>query len=217
MAVVTIKDKSNAAVGEIELAPEVFEVEIKPEILDSLGTDQYLQWILYDHSNPDPNDPARYLSLFVTYYTGARDQIPHVPEECYIGGGGYHIIDEWFVDVPLPALGPDETVRVKVLEFDRARFIAHGSRIVMYLFHTNGRFCPDRMCTRMALGNPSDRHAYFSKVELTFGTSQVLPTRAQAVAAGKRFMQVVLPVLVSDHWPDWEAVKRTERSSVATH
>ncbi len=34
MAVVTIKDKNNTAVGEIELAPDVFEVEIKPEILN---------------------------------------------------------------------------------------------------------------------------------------------------------------------------------------
>ncbi len=34
MALVKIKDKSNNAVGEIELAPEIFEVEVKPEILN---------------------------------------------------------------------------------------------------------------------------------------------------------------------------------------
>ena len=104
-------------------------------------------------------------------------------------------------------------VRAKALEFERARFIARGSRVVMYLFHTNGQFCPDRTCVRVMLGNPADRHAYFSKVELTFGSSQVLPTREQAIAAGTRFMQVILPVLVSDHWPDWDAVKRAESSS----
>ena len=185
-------------------------IEIPPEVVDSLGTEQYIQWILYDHSSPDPNNPANFLHLFITYYSGTPGQVPHVPEECYVGGGGYSIIDEWLEEVPMPALGPDAVVMAKMLQFDRARYIAHGDRIVMYLFHANGRFCPDRTCTRLTLSNPADRHAYFSKVELTFGTSTVLPTRAQAIEAGKRFMQVILPVLLSDHWPDWDAVKRIE-------
>jgi len=190
-------------------------IEIKGEILDSLGTDQYIQWVLYDHSNPDPADPARYIQLFITYYTGAPDQVPHVPEECYIGGG-YQIEKEWYLDVPMPALGPEEEVTVKVLEFRRPRFVTHGSKIVMYLFHTNGQFCPDRTCTRLKLSSPSDRHAYFSKLEVTFGTPKVLPTREQAIAAGKRFLQVILPVMVHDHWPDWEKVKQAEQQSAST-
>jgi hypothetical protein len=189
--------------------------EIKGEVLDSLGTDKYIQWALEDHSNPDPTDPARYIQLFITYYTGTRDQVPHVPEVCYVGGG-YQIEDEWFVDVPVPELGPDEQVTAKVLQFRRPRFVKQGKKIVMYLFHTNGQFCPDRMCTRLALSDPSHRHAYFSKVEMTFGTPQVLPTREQAIAAGKRFFRVILPVMVRDHWPDWEKVKQAERQSAST-
>ena len=186
-------------------------IEIKPEVLDSLGTDQYIQWLLYDPSNPNPADPARFLQLFVTYYTGTPDQVPHVPEECYVGGGGFQVEEESFLDIPIPTLGKDYTITVKVLEFGRAKYLTEGRKIVMYLFHTNGRFCPDRMCTRLTISNPSDTHAYFSKLELTFGTPHQLPTREQAIESGKRFLQVVIPVILEDHWPDWDQVIAAEK------
>ncbi len=59
----------------------------------------------------------------------------------------------------------------------------------------------------MTLGNPLDKYAYFSKVEVTFPVPAGMPQAAvdKAVEEGKRFLQVMLPVLVRDHWPDWQA------------
>jgi hypothetical protein len=203
--------------------------EIKPEILDQLGTDQYIQWVVLDQTHvggaSQPEDrsgaprPENIMQLFVTYYTGTREQVPHVPEECYMGGGGYHVKmgdGEMIMDVPVPALGPGQTVPVKVLEFEGPALAAGGgAKIVMYLFHTNGQFCADRMCVRNVLADPFVRHAYFSKLELTFGTRDDLPTREKAIEAGKRFLAIVIPILLKDHWPDWDQVLRAEREARA--
>lgn len=201
--------------------------EIKPEILDNLGTDQYIQWVLLDQTHPgssasQPEDrpgissPEEIVQLFVTYYTGAPDQVPHVPEECYMGGSGYSVKTESILDVPVPALGPGQTIPVKVLEFEGSSLASGGgAKIVMYLFQTNGQFCADRMGVRSVLADPFVRHAYFSKLELTFGTQDALPTREKAIEAGKRFLAIVIPILLKDHWPDWDQVLRAERQARA--
>ena len=54
------------------------------EILESLGTNDYIQWVLEDTETA--NDTVRRMLLFITYY-GKPDRVPHVPEECYTGGG----------------------------------------------------------------------------------------------------------------------------------
>ncbi len=206
--------ESAPAGGELDVyAPYrlQYAVEIKSEVLDSLGTDQYIQWTLVDDSQPE--DARNLLQLFVTYYTGAPDQVPHVPEECYVGGGGYAVSRETLVEVPLPALGEQETVRVKVLDMESPSSLATGTKIVMYVFHTNGEFCPDRNCVRSAMASLLERHAYFSKLELTFGMRDALPSREQAIEAGKRFLGVVIPILVRDHWPDWDKVLKAEKEA----
>ncbi len=186
-----------------------YAVEIKPEVLDGLGTDQYIQWTLVDDSQVE--DARNLLQLFVTYYTGAPDQVPHVPEECYVGGGGYQVIRESLLDVPVPGLGEHETVRVKVLDMQSPSSLVTGSKVVMYVFHTNGAFCADRNCVRSAMASLLERHAYFSKLELTFGLQDALPPREEALEAGKRFLGVVIPILVRDHWPNWDEVLQAER------
>lgn len=179
-------------------------VDIKPEVLDALGTREYIQWGLEDTSIADRSSPERLVQFFVTYYTDDPGQVPHVPEECY-SGGGYRQTSEELVEIPVPALG--QTVAFKVLTFEGSAFLGHESRVVLYTFHTNGRFAPDRHVVRAVLNNPRDKHAYFSKVELSFGTPQASPSREQAIEAARRFVQKALPVLVQEHWPDWDAVE----------
>jgi hypothetical protein len=186
--------------------------EIKPEILDGLGTDQYIQWVLLDLSHARAPQPEDFIQLFVTYYTGAPDQVPHVPEECYTGGG-FDRTGDSLLEVPVPALGPNATVSFRVLEFDSPQFGGQGTKLVMYVFHTNGRFCADRNCGRSTVADPFVRHAYFSKLEVSFGTSDALPSKEKAIEAGKRFLAVVVPVLLKDHWPDWDQVLRSEKES----
>ena len=55
------------------------------EIVKELGTQDYIQWIVED-TNAPIDSPVRRCFLFITYYP-SPDKVPHVPEECYAGGG----------------------------------------------------------------------------------------------------------------------------------
>ena len=80
--------KSLDSIDEAKLAP--YRVTAKqtianPEIVKSLGTEDYIQWVLEDPCEPQ-DSAVRNVLLFVTYYK-LPDRVPHVPEECYTGGG----------------------------------------------------------------------------------------------------------------------------------
>jgi len=182
---------------------------IEPAVLDSLGTDMYLQWLMEDTTVQDESAPERLVHLFVTYYTGNPDPVPHVPEECYLGSG-YRTTREQILEIPLPELGSGVVAPVKVLTFEKSALLSSEGRVVMYTFHTNGRFCADRRCVRLAIGDPDTRYAYYSKLEISFGAGGAMPPEAVAVEAGRRFLAKVIPILVKQHWPDWEAVRRSE-------
>ena len=80
--------KSFDAFDEERLAPYKIVQKLKIEnedILKELGTQDYIQWVLED-SSALADSVVRRLMLFVTYY-GRPDRVPHVPEECYTGGG----------------------------------------------------------------------------------------------------------------------------------
>jgi hypothetical protein len=81
---------------------------------------------------------------------------------------------------------------------------------VVYTFHANGQFSADREEVRKTTVNLLSRHAYFSKVEVTFGSPRCQPRslgREESLAAAAKLFNVVLPLLVKDHWPDWEAIE----------
>jgi hypothetical protein len=190
-----------------KLAPyEVLQAwDIKSEQLDALGTREYVQWEMQDTSVSDRADPARLVSLFVTYYTDTPGQVPHVPEECFLGSG-HSLSSEEIIEVPIPDL--QQSISVKMLTFEGSAFLGRQNRTVMYTFHSNGRFAPDRQVVRTIINSPRDQHAYFSKLEISFGNGEVVPSREKTIAAGKRFLAKVVPVLVREHWPDWASLER---------
>lgn len=173
------------------------------EILKSLGTEDYIQWVL-----EDPREPAqsavRNVLVFITYY-GLADRVPHVPEECYTGGGYQRLATD---AVSLDVLWPDgpHTVPGRYLLFDKTgRDLSPALRRfpVLYLFRVNGEYAGSRDDARLALNkNIFSRHAYFCKVELVFNQSLTAPTKEEAVAASERVLATILPLLEREHWPD---------------
>lgn len=189
-----------------------------PDVLATLGTEEYLQWIIED-PDAEPNSPLRFCSVFVTYYTGDPDMVPHVPDECYVGGGNVRLA------------GHTETVSVQYGQMPSARSmrfqnILFGSTgdgmlattvrfYVAYLFRANGQYSGSRTETRTILSqNFLSKYSYFSKVEWqfygvdTFG--RIYPDREQVVAASERLLEVLLPALEEGHWPDWDAANRAD-------
>lgn len=182
-------------------------LEITPEMLDWLGTTQYMHWILSDRDEPD-DSPVKRISLFITFYTGQPDPVPHVPDACYVGAGFMQSASrDWSFDVP--ELGRQIPVRLLQLELQGGGELRTASdrRIVTYFFGVNGGFAADRNAVRAIVGKPWEAYAYYSKVEAGFsGLMGAPPTLEQAQAAAEKLYRKLVPILVSRHWPDWKAL-----------
>ncbi|MFQ6047848.1 MAG: exosortase-associated EpsI family protein [Phycisphaerae bacterium] len=175
---------------------------LPPAVLEELGTDQYICWVLQDRRR-GPRDPLRLVRIFVTYYTGDPGQVPHVPELCYLGGG-YQQQGSTDLELEVPDLGPTgRRLPLRVLTFSKRSPTGKEVIVVLYLFSANGRFACDRERLRLILGNPFERYAYFSKVEVSFAHTVSGVSAEQAITAGQAGLRKLVPILVEDHWPDW--------------
>ncbi|MBN1490813.1 MAG: exosortase-associated EpsI family protein [Phycisphaerae bacterium] len=189
---------------------------IEPEVLSSLGTEQYIQWTLRDESVTNDADPTKWVHLFITYYTGQPDPVPHVPDKCFFGSG-YLIKAAEDVEVDVPEV-KEARVPIRVLEFEKKGRIGQQNPIVAYTFGANGTFAAGRNDVRMLLSNPFEPYSYFSKVEVHFGTGRDEGlSRPKVITATQKLFRVLLPLLVENHWPDWEALPRdTDSAGAAT-
>lgn len=68
--------------------PPPFHEDIieSPDIVQTLGTENYLTRHMIRRPGPDDTRPER-LQVHLAYYTGMIDTVPHVPERCFVGGG----------------------------------------------------------------------------------------------------------------------------------
>jgi hypothetical protein len=190
------------ALDEGKLAPYKVTAKIRIENQDiraSLGTEDYIQWLLEDPREPTAS-PARMLLLFVTYYR-RPDRVPHVPEECYTGGGYQRLA----TNAVAFQIGTREIPGRYLLFAKTAQDLAPAMPQfpVLYLFRVNGEYAGSRDEARMALNkNVFGKHSYFCKIELVFNQSSVAPTRETATAASGKLLAVLLPLLEQEHWPD---------------
>jgi hypothetical protein len=182
------------------------------DVIDSLGTSEYLQWLLVDQ-NRGQRDPASVAHIFITYYTGKPDMVPHVPDECYQAGGYPSVVAPETVQVPVPGCGaPNDQVAVRLVRFaqsPRSRSplaqVDENAIAILYFFHANGRFCTTRDEVRLAQASLWDKYAYYSKIEIKFTSSdfQRNASRDESVAAVTPLLRKLLPILLNDHLPNW--------------
>lgn len=210
------------ALAQAKLLPEYAPHRDQPKLLtreaiENLGTQDYLQWNLTDRRR-EPDDPTAVARLFVTYHTGGPGLVPHNPKECY-AAAGQELMNDTLIEVSVP--GPDgveHTFPVSVLEFgfpsQRTMQMQGGSSgnprlVVAYFFYVNGRYVTTRTSVRRAVSNLWDRYSYYSKIEISFSDDsfQRLPDRDEAVAATRRLLRKLMPILWEDHYQDWEAIK----------
>jgi len=189
-------------------------VLLQPEEEESLGTTQYINWVLEDTSQGESETVLRWARLFVSYYTDSPDQVPHVPEACYLGagfspaGGG----TESFEMPEMAALGYDTTVPYRALTFTKPADVGERSETVVYTFGVNNVIRADRNGVRQAMSNLTDKYAYFCKVEVAFGLSSQYsdPEREDVIVAARKLFRLILPVLIRDHWPDLKELEANE-------
>ncbi len=202
--------KSLGLLDEKQLVPySVIEKRkiLNEEIINELGTEDYIQWVFED-SDVSVDSSVRKCLLFITYYR-LPDKVPHVPEECYTGGG-YQRLATDSVTFEVKKTGLEEKIRGKYIVFGGAKSnLWHSERTfpVLYLFKVNGEYAGSRDEARIALNkNLFRRHSYFCKIELVFNQfrlGRIAPAKEQAVAASEKLLNVILPILEREHWPDW--------------
>lgn len=190
---------------------------LEPELIENLGTEEYLQWNLVDQQC-DPSDPTALVQLFITYHTGQPELVPHNPEQCR-AAAGMSLVGRGGIEVSVPgADGAEQKIPVSVLEFELPRrrgLVAPGGarggqrQFVAYFFYTNGRCVTSRTGVRLAVSNLWDRYAYYSKIEVSFSdhTLREFANREQTVAATRRLLRKLMPILWEDHYQSWEAIK----------
>ncbi len=172
--------------------------------VDALGTEEYLQVYLTDTQKPE-GDPTRTIQLFVTYYTGQPDFVPHVPDECYLAAG-YDLVGESTARVPVAGIwAPGGEIPVRVSEFKarKAGAIPGQQRDVtnvVWFFHVNGTYATSRSGVRAVMASPFQRYSYYAKIELTFRSEDGGNAGKEAsLAAVGPFLERLMPVLLSDH------------------
>lgn len=198
--------KSLDLFGEEQLAP--YKVIKKPpieneEIVKELGTEEYVQLILEDTEVMD-DSPVKSLFLFITYYE-LPDRVPHVPEECWVGGGWQRLASD---SITFEISRGDFQRRIpgKYLVFGSTKgglWQSAAKLPVLYFFRVNGVYAGSRNEARIALNkNLFSKHSYFCKVELAFNQALATPSKQEAVGAGEKLLAVILPILEAAYWPD---------------
>jgi len=201
--------KALTLLDEGNLSPYV--VVSKEEITDAdtlkaLGTEDYIQWVMQD-TEQAVESPAGECLLFITYYR-LPDRVPHVPEECWTGGG-YQKLGADAVTLAIDDhAGFEAKVPAKYLVFGpkKAGPLYSDTRIPnLYFFKVNGQYAGSREDARFVLNkNLFGKASYFCKVELVFNRGPVAPGKEQAIRAGEKLLAVVLPILEREYLPDWE-------------
>ena len=191
---------------EFELHPRVPRV-IGEDELQTLGTHDYVTIRMVDRLK-DPSDPTSVAEVFITYYTGKPDMVPHVPDECYLAGGFEQVGQAYTQEFHVPGAEADnDQLPVRVIQF-RAR----GGRLgalredrdfaIFYFFRTNDHYATTRNEVRLALSNPFDKYAYYSKIEIRLMDNSL--ARLATVEEGEKALPGVLaklmPILLRDHF-----------------
>ena len=84
-------------VGRDELMSEAVE--------ETLGTRNYVSRVFVERHPAKENAAPRAVQLHLAYYTGQVDTVPHVPERCFVAGGGSIVGGPWVVPVSLDRSG----------------------------------------------------------------------------------------------------------------
>lgn len=180
---------------------------LEPAVVEALGTKQYLSWTIEDTSVPE-NHPLRLANLFITYYSGGPNLVPHTPDVCYLGAGYQPACPHETIDAELATMNDAiRRIPVRVLTFAATALFDQSQISVVYTFGCNGKIAADREAIRALINEPKNTHAYFSKVEVSFHNA----TREDSIQGAKKLFAVVLPLLIRNHWPDFEAAEQAAR------
>lgn len=173
--------------------------KLPPEVVEELGTEEYVNWILKEPST-EPFK-GRAINLGITYYTGVVDQVPHVSEEC-MAQGAFTLDGDETVELKLESCGM--TIPVRRQTFYPPRDLTMMT-YVYYTFSSNGDFFATRNGVRRRNADLFDTHLYYSKIEISF-KARPNADPVELDNAVSKTLDAVVSELFKSHWPKkgWE-------------
>ena len=201
----------------------VQDQNLPPEIVQELGTEDYLSRTYEDLSVPE-GQPGRFVRLHVAYYTDVVDTVPHVPDRCFVVGGAEHqglhsqtlsLDPEIFRPAEdgsgytAPAvLGSTNLVHLPQREIDTTRFTfgdpsrPEQTQHVSYFFSANGKFLDSPNAVRFQGFGIRDTHSYYCKIEIMIlGENDPQKVEQRTTALLDTFLPEIMACL-----PDWADV-----------
>jgi len=156
------------------------------------------------------DDPARFIQLDITYYTGLLDAAPHVPDIC-LRAAGFTPISSRSGEMAVAVPGADKPWdKFPVRRTVYALRAADGSKrrsAQYYVFSMNGGPTASRGKIRLELMLPWRKYCYFAKIQIATMRSQ--PSLDASDAVCKEFLQHALPAALK-FLPSAEAVRTLE-------
>ena len=170
-------------------------------VTDDIETDEYL---FTKFQREDTGIIPSEIILFVTYYSDPASKVPHTPDVCYRQAGSIiEKMENIEIDVPNLPSG-DKQVKARLLTLKQPS----GNRgVVIYSFCAEALLRCAREQARLVLGMPGNKYTYFGKVEvISFLSPGTEPETT--IAECKRLYAEAMAVLLSEHFPTREQLKR---------
>ncbi len=188
---------------------------LSTDMVASLGTEEYVQLVLRD-TTKEKTDPTYVAHVFVTYYTGKPDMVPHIPDECYAAAGFSPLgASNNQISLATGVLAAD-SLNVRSVGFEKLLGAGRRQKMaVLYFFHVNGDTASTRNGLRLRLSNLFQQYAYYSKIEVNYTSEYPFSETAdeeQSLAAIGPLLEKLMPVLLQDHF-DMAKFTRTDSGS----
>jgi len=166
-------------------------------VSEDTGTDEFI----FTYLKRDIAGERPYVAnLFVTYYSGPRDKVPHSPDVCYRQGGAV-VKRMTTIMVDTPQLAPEyPQTKANLLVL---RMPDGAEQVVLFCFCVEGELRCNRESARWLIGKPGNRYTYFSKIETaSSGGSD------KSIELCKKLFSESLQVLMAQYFPRKEDIKR---------
>lgn len=179
----------------------------------------------YRDTHASANSPFLYWQLDIYYYTGLRDQVPHVPNACLNAGGATLLDEDWVVFRAPGARAPwnEDLIFQRVFYSQRRNDGTESFGVTYYLLGFNDepisrkQSVDARRIVRSKMGS-WDVFNYYVKIQFAplgwsgdLGKEEYLD---QATQAAQAFVEAFLPTIL-DQLPTKETVAKLEKAERA--
>jgi hypothetical protein len=167
---------------------------------EELGTSEYT---FVEFTRGQTGGEFEQVKLFASYYSDPEDKVPHTPDVCYPPQGAV-ITKMGPIELNAPGLPAGyREVPLRYIEFKWPE----RNEVVMYCFCVEGQIRYDREQVRWIMGKPGNKHTYFGLIMVGADYSHGSSSMA-AEERCRRLLNEALPVLLRDHYPAEEQLRR---------